>query len=57
MDSITSGTGLAPLGGSLSGKVLIIRVFLPHSYDALITQVVAVFEHQQGSHLSKGMAR
>jgi hypothetical protein len=57
MDSITSGTGLAPLKSSQSSKVLVIGVFLPHSYDALIAQVVAVFEHQQGSHLPDGMTR
>ena len=57
MDSITSSTGLTPLKSSLSRKVLVIGVFSPHSYDALITQVVAVLEHQQGSHLPDGMTR
>ena len=57
MDSITSGTGLAPLESSLSSKVLVIGVFLPHSYDTFVAQIVEVLEHQQGSHLSDGMTR
>ena len=57
MASITSGTGLAPLEGSLSGEVLVIGVFLPHSYYTFVAQIVAVFEPQKGSHLSDGVAR
>ncbi len=54
IDSITSSTGLAPLERSLSGKVLVIGIFLPHGYEALITEVVEVFAHQRDSHLSEG---
>jgi hypothetical protein len=57
MDSITSSTGLAPLERSLSGKILVVGIFLPHGYEALITEVVEVFEHQQDSHLSEGITR
>jgi hypothetical protein len=54
---ITSSTGLAPLKSGLSGKVLEVGVRFPMSYYTLIAEVVEVFEHQQGSHLSDGVAR
>ena len=57
MASITSGTGLAPLEGSLSGEVLKVGVRFPMRYYTLIAEVVAVFEPQKGSHLSDGVAR
>jgi hypothetical protein len=57
VDSITSSTGWVPLESGLSGKVLVIGAFLPHSSYTLIAEVVAVFAHQKGSHLSDGVAR
>jgi hypothetical protein len=57
MYAITGSTGWAPLDSDLSGKVLIIGAFLPHSYYTLIAEVVAVFAHPKGSHLANGMAR
>ena len=50
-------TGFAPLAGSLSGHVLEVGIRFPMSYYTLITEVVEVFEHQKGSHLSDGVAR
>jgi hypothetical protein len=57
MYSITSSTGWAPLASGLSGKVLVIEAFLPHSHYKLIAEVVAVFAHPKGSHLAKRVAR
>jgi hypothetical protein len=57
VDSITGSTGWAPLESGLSGKVLVIEAFLPHRYHTLIAEVVKVFAHPKGSHLSKGVAR
>jgi hypothetical protein len=55
--SITGSTGWAPLESGLSGEVLKGGVRFPRSYDTLIAEVVKVFVHQKGSHLSKGVAR
>jgi hypothetical protein len=55
--SITGSTGWAPLASGLSGKVLVIEAFLPHSHYTLIAEVVEVFAHPKGSHLSNGVAR
>jgi hypothetical protein len=57
VDSITGSTGWAPLGSGLSGEVLVIGAFLPHGYDTLIAEVVAVFAYPKGSHLATGVAR
>jgi hypothetical protein len=57
MDSITSSTGFVPLESGLSGEVLKVGVRFPVSYYTLIAEVVAVFAHSQGSHLSNGVAR
>jgi hypothetical protein len=57
MDSITSSTGFVLLESGLSGKVLVIGAFLPHSYYALIAEVIEVFAHKKGSHLSNEVAR
>jgi hypothetical protein len=55
--SITSSTEWAPLKSGLSGEVLKVGVRFPMSYYTLIAEVVAVFAHQKGSHLSNGVAR
>jgi hypothetical protein len=57
MYSITSSIGWAPLESSLSGEVLKVGVRFPMSYYTLITEVVAVFSHPKGSHLSHGVTR
>jgi hypothetical protein len=55
--AITSSTGWAPLESGLSGEVLVIGAFLPYGYYTLIAEVVAVFVHPKGSHLSNRVAR
>jgi hypothetical protein len=55
--AITGSTGWAPLESGLSGEVLKVGVRFPRSYDTLIAEVVKVFAHQKGSHLSKRVAR
>jgi hypothetical protein len=57
MDQITSSAGLSPLESNLSGQVLKVGVRFPMCYHTFITEVVEVFEHQQGSHFSDGVAR
>jgi hypothetical protein len=57
VDSITSSTEWAPLESGLSGEVLKVGVRCPMRYYTLIAEVVAVFAHQKGSHLSDGVAR
>jgi hypothetical protein len=38
-------------------KYWLVGVLLPHGYHTFITEVIEVFEHQQGSHFSDGVAR